>query len=92
MTNQLEILRSLERADQKWTVTKVKTDEQIALGREKVSQGDFTGMFELVKASAWGKVEGIRSNYNVDEELANTILDLPIGDLDRTVRQLLDSK
>lgn len=90
VTSQNEILRSLEKVSGKeWSVEEVKTDEQIALGRDMVAQGDFTGMFKLVQASAWGRVAGIRSNYAVEEELANSLLNLPEGNLDDTVKRVM---
>ena len=91
-TCQKAILDSLEgQTGEKWTVEHVKTEERIASGRKLVSEGDFTGMFELVRAAAWGTIPGIRSNYAVDEKLANSILELPEGDLDETVRNVLRS-
>jgi hypothetical protein len=89
-TTQKAILSSLEiESGQKWTVQGVKTDEQIATGRQMVSQGDFTGMFMLVQASSWGSVPGISSNYTTDERLANSTLGVPEGSVDETVKDVL---
>ena len=92
-TTQKEILESLQsQAGRKWTVEHVKTDVQIARGRQMVAEGDFTGMFALVQASAWGTVPGIRANYSVDEKLANALLGLPVNSsLDETVKVVLES-
>ncbi|KAH7128553.1 NmrA-like family protein [Dendryphion nanum] len=40
------------RTGENWSVERVSTDKQTALGRQLVSQGDFTGMLLLVQASA----------------------------------------
>ena len=91
-TTQKAIFSSLEiQSGQKWTVHDVKTDEQIATGKQMVSQGDFTGMFMLVQASSWGAVPGISSNYNVDERLANTALAVLEGSVDETMMDVLKS-
>lgn len=89
---QKEILKSFEATTgQKWTVKDVKTNDQIATGRKMVSEGDFTGMFFLVRASAWGTVPGIRTNYPVDEKLANAVLEIPEGSLEDTIKAVLGS-
>lgn len=89
-TTQNEILTTLEETSgNKWTVKNVQTDGQIKLARELVSRGDFTGMIALVQASGWGSVAGINSNYSMDEELANSMLELPVDDLKSTVKQVL---
>lgn len=90
VTSQKEILQSLQEiTGGKWTVQHVTTDEQIKIGRQKVSEGDFMGLITLVQASAWGRVAGTRANYSVDEELGNHVLGLPEGDLTSTVKQVL---
>ncbi|KIW14169.1 hypothetical protein PV08_06950 [Exophiala spinifera] len=91
-TTQKDILKAFEAASgQKWTVRDVKTDDQIATGRKMVSEGDFNGMLTLVRASAWGTYLGIRTNYPVDEKLANAVLEIPNGSLDDTVKAVLSS-
>ena len=73
----------------KWTVQKVKTDEHIKMAREQVSQGDFAGMITLVQASGWGSVAGLKANFSIDEELANSTLGLPEGEINTTVQRVL---
>lgn len=91
-TTQNAILSSLgTHSGQKWTVQNVKTDEQIAAGRQMVSHGDFAGMFMLVQASGWGAVPEISSDYTVDERLANAALGVPEGTVDETVHNVLKS-
>lgn len=87
-----EILKSLEAATgEKWEVENVKTDELVNVGKQLVAAGDFTGNFLLVQATVWGNGKGMRQNFSVDESLANSLLGLPKGDLDKTVRGLLDA-
>lgn len=91
-TNQNTILASLEKqTGQKWAVDHVETEKEIADGRKQLSEGDFTGVYALVKAAAWGSVDGIRANYSVDEKLANSLLGLPEGSVDETVKEVLRS-
>ncbi|KAI1616304.1 NmrA-like family protein [Exophiala viscosa] len=86
----LEVVQS--HTGQEWTVQHVKTDEEIARGRELVAKGDFSGMFALVKASAWGTVPGIRTNYPVDENLANELIGLRAeSSIDEVMRNVLRS-
>ncbi|KAH8658341.1 NmrA-like family protein [Xylariales sp. PMI_506] len=90
-TTQNAILAALENhSGVKWTTEHVSTDEQVAAGRKLVSEGDFTGMYALVRASAWGNVPGIRSHYSVDESfMANDLLGIPKSSLNETVKRVL---
>ncbi|KIV78827.1 hypothetical protein PV11_06437 [Exophiala sideris] len=92
-TTQRAILDVIQfQTGQGWTVQHFKTDEEIARGRALVAKGDFTGMFALVKASAWGTVPGIRTNYPVDEKLANGVIGLPAErSIDEVMRNVLKS-
>ncbi len=88
--SQEDILKSLETAtNSTWEVENVKTTESVALGRQLVAQGDFTGNFLLVQASVWGNGPGLRQNFSVDEELAAALLGLPKGDLHQTVTRVV---
>jgi hypothetical protein len=90
--SQNAILKSLqEQTEEKWTVEQVSTEGQVASGRRKVSEGDFTGMFALVQASGWGTVAGIRANYAVEEKLSNSLLEITGGSLDETIKSVLIS-
>lgn len=89
--SQRNILKSLEAAtSQKWEVESVKTDEMVTVGKQLVAGGDFTGNFLLVQASVWGNGEGLRQNFSIHESLANSVLGVPRGDLDQTVKRVLD--
>lgn len=92
-TSQAEILKSIQsHTGSRWTVEDVDTQSQIARGRQMVSEGDFAGMFLLVQASMYGTVEGIRSNYALEEELANRVLGLPAeGSLDAVIKETVAS-
>lgn len=89
--SQRDILKSLEAAtSQKWEVESVKTDEMVTAGKQLVAGGDFTGNFLFVQASVWGNGEGLRQNFSVHESLANSLLGVPRGDLNQTVKRVLD--
>lgn len=89
-TTQKDILASLEfHSGKRWEVQDVTTEQQLAAGRELISKGDFTGMFMLVQAAAWGSVPGIKSNFPVDEKLANATLGIPKSTVDETVKALI---
>lgn len=91
-TSQKAILESLEaQTGQMWTVENVNTDDEIAAGRKKMAEGDFTGAFALVQAASYGSLKGSRANLAVDEKLANSILRLPEGSVDETVKEVLES-
>ncbi|RYN60366.1 hypothetical protein AA0119_g13268 [Alternaria tenuissima] len=89
-TTQKDILASLEsHSGKRWEAQDVTTEQQLTAGRELVSKGDFTGMFMLVQAAAWGSVPDIRSAFPVDESLANAVLGVPEGTIDETVKAVL---
>lgn len=91
-TTQSTILQALEKAtNSKWEIHNVETQKQIGLGRQLVSEGDFTGYFLLVQATGYGIYEGIRNNYPVDEKLANNLVGLPHeGSVVTTVNAVID--
>jgi hypothetical protein len=73
-----------------WETEQVSTEEQVAQGRQKVAEGDFTGIFALVRASAWGRIPKIKANYAVDEKkLSNSLLGLPEGNLNETTKSVI---
>ncbi|KAK5053761.1 hypothetical protein LTR84_001722 [Exophiala bonariae] len=87
-----DILKSLKAAtSQKWEVENVKTEDLVKMGKQLVAGGDFSGNFLLVQATVWGNGEGLRQNFVVDESLANSLLGLPKGDLEKTVRRVLNA-
>jgi hypothetical protein len=84
---QASILESLQaQSDRSWEVRNVETQQQIESGRQKLSQGELEGIYELVKASFWGTVGGIRSDYRMEEKFANSMLGIP-----HDVEGILDS-
>jgi hypothetical protein len=90
-TTQKAILSSLEaQTGQKWKVEDVKSEAQVALGRQKMSEGDFSGVLLLVQAAGLGCIPGTRANYAIEERLANPILGLPEGSVDGTVKKALN--
>ncbi|KAH7131107.1 NmrA-like family protein [Dactylonectria macrodidyma] len=89
-TSQNEVLASLEKATGvKWDVTTTITDEQIAEAGKKLSGGDFTGAYILVRATVFGNTAGLRSNYAKEENLANGILGLETEKVQKTVDRVL---
>jgi hypothetical protein len=95
-TTQQAILKSLNaQTGAAWTVTNVQTDKQIAEGRALIAEGNFLGMYNLVKALFWGKCEGIRADYASEVKLGNSLLGVPFGEegvLDATVKKALESQ
>ncbi|KEF52880.1 uncharacterized protein A1O9_11298 [Exophiala aquamarina CBS 119918] len=90
--SQIDILKSLEAATgQDWEVERVKTEELVGLGKQLVASGDFTGNFLLVQASVWGNGSGLRQNFSVDESLANSMLGVRQGELDETVKRVVNA-
>lgn len=89
-TSQNEVLASFEKATGvKWDVTVTTTDEQITEAGKKLSGGDFTGAFILVRATVFGSTAGLRSNYAKEENLANGILGLETETVQETVDRVI---
>lgn len=76
--SQGQLLEIVEKqTESSWSVSHVKSDEEITAARKLVAEGDFSGIFTLAKASAWSNTAGIRSDFAVDEKLANHVVGLP---------------
>lgn len=85
-TSQKEILSALEEATaSKWTVTNTTTDKEVSEATEKLSKGDFSGAFTLVRATSFANTPNLRANYVQDEELANDLLGLKLESVKDTV-------
>ncbi|KIN03226.1 hypothetical protein OIDMADRAFT_18549 [Oidiodendron maius Zn] len=85
-TSQKEILSALEEATaSKWTVTNTTTDKEVSEATEKLSKGDFSGAFTLVRATSFANTPNLRANYVRDEELANDLLGLKLESVKDTV-------
>ncbi|KAM0206786.1 hypothetical protein ACHAQI_008011 [Fusarium lateritium] len=90
-TTQSEILQSLEKSTEtKWTVHATSTDQQVTEAHEKLSGGDFSGGFILVRATTFGNTDGLRSNYAEEKSLANGILGLGVESVDETVKRVVN--
>lgn len=48
------------------------------------------GVFTLVQATAYGKIEGLRADYEREEKLANELLEIAPENVDETVRRVLN--
>ncbi|KFX96163.1 hypothetical protein O988_05451 [Pseudogymnoascus sp. VKM F-3808] len=90
-TNQNEILASLEEVSgEKWTVIKTTTDTQVSEAVKKLTAGDFSGAFALVRGTVFGNTQGLHANYAADEKLANDILGLGLEDVKDVVKRVVN--
>ncbi|KFY18450.1 hypothetical protein V493_08614 [Pseudogymnoascus sp. VKM F-4281 (FW-2241)] len=90
-TTQNEILAALEEASgEKWTVTKTTTDAQVAEAVKKLTAGDFSGAFALVRSTSFGNTQGLHANYVADETLANGMLGLGLEDVKDVVKRVVN--
>lgn len=90
-TTQNEILAALEEiSGESWAVTKTTTDAQVAEAFKRLAVGDFSGAFMLVRGTAFGNTQGLRSNYAKDETLANDILGLSLEDVKDVIKRVLN--
>ncbi|UKZ68384.1 uncharacterized protein TrAtP1_009423 [Trichoderma atroviride] len=88
-TTQNEILAALEETTgTKWTVNKTTTKEQVDAALEKLGAGDFLGSLALVRATVYGDIPGLKSNYAKDEVLANNLLGLKPASVAETVQHV----
>ncbi|KAJ5748242.1 uncharacterized protein N7511_009938 [Penicillium nucicola] len=88
-TSQREIVAALEKVTKTtWKIRETTTDEQISAGVQKLTAGDFSGAFTLVRATCFGNTPGLRANYLQDEKLANELLGLAMESVENTIRRL----
>ncbi|KAM0513953.1 hypothetical protein ACHAPE_007308 [Trichoderma viride] len=88
-TTQNEILAALEETTgTKWTVNNTTTKEQVDAARQKLGAGDFNGALVLVRATSYGDIPGLKSNYAKDEVLANNLLGLKPASVTDTVKHV----
>ncbi|KAI3058476.1 hypothetical protein CBS147352_1129 [Aspergillus niger] len=88
-TTQNEVLKTLEDVTgSQWTVTETTTEEQVAEGREKLGAGDFSGAFALVRATAFGNITGLKTNYVKYQKLANGLLGLVMESIRETIERV----
>ncbi|KAF5861524.1 hypothetical protein ETB97_012850 [Aspergillus alliaceus] len=89
-TSQKEILSAFEEAtSSKWTVTDTTTDAEVSEAAKKLSVGDFSGAFTLVRGTSYATTPGLRANYAKDEKLANGMLGLKQESVKETVKQVV---
>jgi len=90
-TTQNEILAALEEVSEgKWTVTETTTDTQVAEGLKKLTAGDFSGAFALVRSTVFGNTQGLHANYAKEEKLANDVLGLSLEDVKDVVKRVVN--
>jgi hypothetical protein len=89
-TTQNEILAELQKATGKtWDVKYTTTDAQVKSAKEVVAKGDFSGMFALVLATTYGKLEGLKADFAKEECLANDLLGLPKESVRETIEAVV---
>ncbi|KAF2162592.1 hypothetical protein M409DRAFT_69148 [Zasmidium cellare ATCC 36951] len=93
LLNQNKIFESLKRAthtsDEDWTVKHSSIEERIKDGQEKIAEGDFNGMAEMMFASYMG--EGLGGDYQSKHLEDKEALGLEDEDLDEIVKAALAS-
>ncbi|KAL0258023.1 hypothetical protein SLS55_007194 [Diplodia seriata] len=91
VVTQREVLKALERATggEKWEVVEeVDVGERVQATNEKLARGDFGTATDLILAATYGR----EKELGKFPELWNDVLGLPEGDLDRTVREVVEGK
>lgn len=92
-TTQNEILRSLQAATaDKWIVKSTSTEAQVEEAQKKLGAGDFAGAYVLVRATAFGKIPGLKANYVTEQKVANERLGLGGDSVDDTVRRVVEGR
>jgi hypothetical protein len=90
-TTQNEILAALEEiSGAKWTVTETTTHKQVTEGLQKLTAGDFSGAFTLVRSTVFVNTQGLHANYAKEEKLANDILGLSLEDVKDVVKRVVN--
>jgi hypothetical protein len=88
-TTQREIVTALEKVTgARWTIKDTTTDEQVSAAIKKLTAGDFSGAFTLVRATCFGNTPGLRANYVQEEKLANGMLGLEMESVMDTIKRL----
>lgn len=89
-TSQNEILAALEEATgSKWDISNITTDSEVSESVKKISAGDLSGAFGLVRATTYGNIPDLRANYVKDEKLANDLLGLKLESVKETIKQVV---
>ncbi|KAJ5210789.1 hypothetical protein N7491_010599 [Penicillium cf. griseofulvum] len=88
-TTQKDILAALEKeSGVKWTVNETTTNIQVNEAVNKLAAGDFNGAFALVRATVFGNIAGLHSNYAKEEKLANNVLGLHLETVSDVVKRV----
>lgn len=89
-TTQNEIVTALEKVTgARWTIKSTTTDEQVSAAIEKLTAGDFSGAFALVRATCFGNTPGLCANYLKEQKLANDMLGLEMESVEDTIRRVI---
>ncbi|OJJ54815.1 hypothetical protein ASPSYDRAFT_61319 [Aspergillus sydowii CBS 593.65] len=89
-TTQKEILAALKTATgASWSVQKTTTASEVSEANKKLQAGDFSGAFALVRATTYGEIAGLGSNYATDRVLANSLLGLKEEGVGETIQSVV---
>ncbi|KAL4972638.1 hypothetical protein BDW66DRAFT_169436 [Aspergillus desertorum] len=89
-TSQNEIRAALEKAtESSWTTRRTTTDAEVSDATAKLQKGDFSGALTLVRATVYGDIPGLGSNYAKDRVLANGLLGLEEESVEETVKRVV---
>ncbi|KAL6230828.1 hypothetical protein BDW75DRAFT_221613 [Aspergillus navahoensis] len=89
-TSQNEILAALEKAtESSWTAQHTTTDAEVSDATTKLQKGDFNGALTLVRATVYGDIPGLGSNYAKDRVLANELLGLEEESVEETIQRVV---
>ncbi|RDW68712.1 aromatic alcohol reductase [Aspergillus mulundensis] len=87
---QNEILAALENATaSKWNVQRTTTSVEVGDATAKLQTGDFSGALTLVRATVYGDIPGLGSNYAQDRALANDLLGLRAESVEETIQRVV---
>jgi hypothetical protein len=82
--SQEDVVSTLERlSGDKWMRQTINGAERIARGKARLEKGDPNGVYDLIKSAFF--VEGLKTNFEKHEILANEMLGLPVLSLDEVV-------
>ncbi|KAL4999810.1 hypothetical protein BDV10DRAFT_183958 [Aspergillus recurvatus] len=89
-TSQNEILAALEKATRSsWTAQHTTTGAEVSDATAKLQKGDFSGALTLVRATAYGDIPRLGSNYASDQSLANGLLGLEEDEVEETIQRVV---
>lgn len=89
-TTQKEILAALEKATgAPWSTQNTTTESEVSEGSKKLQAGDFSGALTLVRATTYGEIPGLGSNYATDRVLANLLLGLKEESVEDTLQRVV---